>query len=168
MIPCTGIRKAASSTTTTPPYCYLLHYIFCGRHLLAARLRPSNIDGAAGSVEEVERIVSQIRRRWSKVRALLRADTGFCREALRAWCEDNSVDFVLGLARNDRLLAQIGAQMQDAEGQARRTERPARRFKDFMWTTLNSWSCRRRVVAKAEWTHGGSKPRFIVTSLSPK
>jgi hypothetical protein len=149
-------------------YCYLPLYIFCGRHLLAAKLRPSNIDAAAGSVEEVERIVSQIRRRWPRVRVLLRADSGFCREALMAWCEDNRVDFVLGLARNDRLVAEIGAQMQDAEGEARRTGRPARRFKDFMWTTLNSWSRRRRVVAKAEWTHGGSNPRFIVTSLSPK
>jgi hypothetical protein len=146
-------------------YCYLPLYIFCGRHLLAAKLRASNIDGAAGSIEEVERIVRQIRGKWPRVRILLRADGGFCREKLMVWCETNRVDFVFGLARNARLTAHIADELAAAEAEAKSSGKPARRFKDFRWTTLDSWSRRRRVVAKAEWTNGEANPRFIVTSL---
>jgi hypothetical protein len=147
-------------------YCYLPLYVFCGRHLLAAKLRPANIDAAAGSTEEVERIVKQIRRRWPSVRVLLRADSGFAREELMAWCETNSVDFLFGLARNARLVGEIATELGQAEEESRRTGTPARRFKDFMWTTRKSWSRRRRVVAKAEWTQGEANPRFVVTSLA--
>ena len=146
-------------------YCYLPLYVFCGRHLLAAKLRPANIDGAAGAVEEVERIVGQIRKAWPRTRILLRADSGFCREALMAWCERNRVDYLFGLAKNTRLTAEIEIELAWAEDEAIRTGRPARRFKDFRYTTLDSWSRRRRVVAKAEWTGGEANPRFVVTSL---
>jgi hypothetical protein len=146
-------------------YCYLPLYVFCGRHLLAAKLRPSNIDACAGAVEEVARIVGQVRARWPKTRILLRADSGFAREAMMAWCENNRVDFVFGLARNRRLAAEIAAELLEAEAEASSTGKPARRFKDFLYSTLDSWSRRRRVVAKAEWTHGEANPRFIVTSL---
>ncbi len=146
-------------------YCYLPLYVFCGRHLLAAKLRPSNIDGSAGAVEEVARIVGQIRARWPRTRILLRADSGFAREALMAWCEQNRIDFVFGLARNARLVEEIYVELANAEEESRRTGRPARRFKDFEYTTLDSWSRRRRVVAKAEWTQGEANPRFVVTSL---
>jgi hypothetical protein len=145
--------------------CYLPLYVFCGRHLLAAKLRPSNIDACAGAVEEVARIVGQVRARWPKTRILLRADSGFAREAMMAWCEKNRVDFVFGLARNRRLAAEIAAELLEAEAEASSTGKPARRFKDFLYSTLDSWSRRRRVVAKAEWTHGEANPRFIVTSL---
>src|ERR1700712_5670541 len=148
-------------------YCYLPLYIFCGRHLLAAKLRRSNIDASAGAIEEVERIVGQIRARWPRVRILLRADSGFARDALMAWCEGNRVDFVFGLARNERLVAEIAVALIQAEEEARRTGKPARRFRDFSWSTLDSWSRRRRVIAKAEWTGGEANPRFIVTSLKP-
>jgi len=144
-------------------YCYLPLYVFCGRHLLASKLRRSNIDAAAGAVEEVARIVAQIRARWPKVRILLRADSGFAREALMAWCEENRVDYLFGLARNDRLVAEIEAELAAAREQSARTGKPARRFKDFQWTTMDSWSRRRRVVAKAEYTKGESNPRFVVT-----
>ena len=147
-------------------YCYLPLYVFCGRHLLAAKLRPSNIDASAGSVEEVARIVAQIRRRWPRTRILLRADFGFAREALMAWCEMNQVDFVFGLARNARLVEEISVELLQAEAEASATGKPARRFKDFRYATLDSWSRRRRVVAKAEWTNGEANPRFIVTSLN--
>ena len=140
--------------------------MFCGRHLLAAKLRPSNIDGSAGSVEEVARIVGQVRARWPKTRILLRADSGFAREALMSWCEANRVDFVFGLARNARLVAEISAELAQAEAEAAVTGKPARCFKDFRYATLNSWSRRRRVIGKAEWTNGEANPRFIVTSLS--
>ena len=147
-------------------YCYLPLYVFCGRHLLAAKLRPSNIDASAGSVEEGARSVAQIRRRWPRTRILLRADSGFAREALMAWCEMNQVDFVFGLARNARLVEEISVELLQAEAEASATGKPARRFKDFRYATLDSWSRRRRVVAKAEWTNGEANPRFIVTSLN--
>ena len=146
-------------------YCYLPLYVFCGRHLLAAKLRRSNIDAAAGSVEEVERITSQIRARWPKARILLRADSGFARDNLMGWCEENRVDYLFGLARNERLTATIKPELAHAARKSRRTGRAARYFKDFMWSTLDSWSRRRRVVAKAEHTRGGDNPRFVVTSL---
>jgi hypothetical protein len=147
-------------------YCYLPLYIFCGRHLLAAKLRRASVDAAAGSVEEVARIVGQIRNRWPKVRIVLRADSGFARDELMAWCEGNGVHFVFGLAKNDRLIAEIKDELAAAEKTSRRTGKPARRFKQFKWTTRTSWSRERRVVAKAEWTQSEANPRFIVTSLT--
>jgi Transposase DDE domain group 1 len=147
-------------------YCYLPLYIFCGRHLLAAKLRRSNIDGSAGAVEEVARIVAQIRRRWPRVRILLRGDSGFTRETLMAWCEANRVDFLFGLARNERLEKALTAEMIAASVESLRTGKPARRFKDFTYSTLDSWSRERRVVGKAEVTGGDANPRFVVTSLS--
>ncbi len=147
-------------------YCYLPLYVFCGRHLLAAKLRPSNIDGSAGAVEDIARIVAQIRARWPRTRILLRADSGFAREALMAWCEENRVDFVFGLARNARLVEEIAVELIEAEAEAASTSKPARRYKDFRYATLDSWSRRRRVIGKAEWTQGEANPRFIVTSLS--
>jgi Transposase DDE domain group 1 len=147
-------------------YCYLPLYIFCGRHLLAAKLRRSNIDGAAGAVEEVARIAARIRRRWPRVRILLRGDSGFTREALMAWCEANHVDFLFGLARNERLEENIKAELISAALESIRTGKPARCFKDFMWSTLDSWSRQRRVIGKAEVTGGEANPRFVVTSLT--
>jgi hypothetical protein len=142
-------------------------YIFCGDQLLAAKLRPANIDGAAGAIEEIGRIVAQIRACWPHTRIILRADSGFARDALMTWCEDNGVDFILGLAKNARLIRTIGAELVAARDESRMTGEPARRFKEFTWTTRKSWSRARRVIAKAEWTKGEANPRFIVTSLVP-
>ena len=147
-------------------YCYLPLYIFCGDQLLAAKLRPSDIDGAAGSVEEVTRIVAHIRQRWPRVRIVLRADSGFARDNLMAWCEANGVDYIFGLARNTRLVAEIADELAAAKAESSMTALPARRFKDFVWKTLKSWSRERRVIAKAEWTQGEANPRFIVTTLT--
>jgi len=147
-------------------YCYLPLYVTCGRHLLAAKLRGSNIDGAAGADVELARIVGRLRESWPGVRILVRADSGFARDWLMAWCEANGVDYVLGLARNDRLAKEIEGHMACAQAESERTGQPARRFKDFQYTTRKSWSCRRRVIGKAEWTQGEANPRFIVTSLS--
>ena len=146
-------------------YCYLPLYVFCGRHLLAAKLRRSNIDAAAGAVEEVARIVGQIRARWPRVKILLRADSGFARDALMTWCETNSVDYVFGLARNERLVGAIVDDLATVALESVAQGGPARRFADFAWRTLDSWSCARRVVAKAEHLPKGANPRFIVTSL---
>src|SRR5271169_704204 len=126
----------------------------------------ANIDASAGSVEEMARIVAHIRQHWPQVRILLRADSGFAREGLMAWCENNGVDYLFGLAKNSRLLAEIEAELAAAQEQSQQTDKPARRFKDFTWRTRDSWSGARRVVAKAEWTGGEANPRFVVTSLT--
>jgi hypothetical protein len=147
-------------------YCYLPLYIFCGPHLLAAKLRRADIDAAAGAVEETARIVAQIRARWPQVGIVLRADSGFAREALMSWCEANGVDYLFGLAKNKRLVAEITAELAAAEEDSKATGQPARRFKEFSWSTRDSWSRQRRVIAKAEWTGGAANPRFVVTSLS--
>jgi len=147
-------------------YCYLPLYIFCGHHLLVSKLRPSNIDGSAGAVEEVARVVAQIRQTWPKVRILLRGDSGFARDALMVWCEANDVDYLFGLARNPRLEAILEPAMAQAAKLAERTGKPIRRFKDFRYRTLDSWDRERRVIGKAEWTKGEGNPRFVVTSLS--
>jgi len=147
-------------------YCYLPLYIFCGEHLLCAKLRRANIDGAAGATEEIERIVEQIRARWSTVKIILRADSGFCREPMMQWCEKTGVDYVFGLARNSRLVRTIGAELQEAKAESQQTQHPARRFKELTYRTRKSWCRARRVVAKAEQTGDKSNPRFLVTSLS--
>lgn len=146
-------------------YCYLPLYIFCGSFLLCAKLRPSDIDGSAGAVEELERIVGQIRARWPEVAIWIRADSGFARDEIMTWCEANGVEYVLGLARNARLAAEIAQELEQAREQADRTKRSARRFKDFRYQTLKSWSRERRVVGKAEQLCGKTNPRFVVTSL---
>jgi len=147
-------------------YCYLPLYVVCGRHLLAAKLRPANIDAAAGAVEEIARIIAQIRAAWPRTQIILRADSGFARDALMGWCEVNAVDYIFGLARNTRLTGTIEAELAEAQEESQQTGKPARRFKDFTWSTRKSWSRERRVVAKAEWTKGEANPRFIVTSLA--
>jgi hypothetical protein len=149
-------------------YCYLPLYIFAGPHLLAAKLRRADIDASAGAKEEVERIVAHIRRRWPRVRIVLRADSGFAREELMAWCEANRVDYVFGLARNARLVDALAIDLARAEAEYRATGRPARRFRDFFYATLDSWSRRRRVIGKAEHLPKGANPRFVVTSLKRK
>ena len=146
-------------------YCYLPLYIFCGEHLLCARLRTANIDGAAGSVEELARLVKQLRQAWPEVRIIVPGDSGFCREELMAWCEANQVDYVLGLAKNDRLRAEITAELAQAAEQHQQSGRAARIFKEFIYQTRQSWSRARRVVAKAEHLEKGANPRFVVTSL---
>jgi len=146
-------------------YCYLPLYIFCGRHLLAAKLRSASLDAAAGTVEELSRIVAQIRSRWPQVRILVRADSGFARDELMAWCEANKVHYLLGLQQNPRLVARIEGELAQAETTSRLTGKPARCFTEFRWRTRTSWSRARRVIAKAEFTAGEANPRFVVTSL---
>ena len=146
-------------------YCYLPLYIFCGRHLLAAKLRSSANDAADGATEEVARIVGHIRERWPRTTIVIRADSGFCRDDLMSWCEENGVQYVLGLAGNERLVSQIASEMKAAERKAKRTGQPARVFADFSWRTRKSWSAKRRVIGKAEFTNGSANPRFIVTNV---
>jgi Transposase DDE domain group 1 len=146
-------------------YCYLPLYVFCGRHLLLARQRRANVAGCDGAIEEMARIVAQIRRKWPKVRIILRADSGFSNDPLMCWCEANRVDYVFGLARNRRLEAALGEQLAEAKRLSVISGQPARVFRDFRYRTIDSWSRERRVVGKAEHTLDGANPRFIVTSL---
>jgi hypothetical protein len=147
-------------------HCYLPLYVFCGRHLLLAKLRRADGGAAAGVVEEVERLVARIRARWPNTRILLRGDADFGLDALMTSCEAARVDFVLGIGRNERLLAEIAPELDRAAAASARTGQPERRFKSFMWTTRHTWSRPRRVVAKAEWANGEANPRFVVTSLT--
>jgi hypothetical protein len=147
-------------------YCYLPLYIFCGDHVLCARLRPSSIGPAVGSRKELERVVQQIRQSWPEVRIILRGDSGFCSDELMTWCEKNRVDFVVGMARNSRVEGLISGSLAEAKQQFEATPQPARIFVEFEYETLKgTWSKKRRVVAKAEHINGKSNPRFIVTSL---
>ena len=147
-------------------YCYLPLYIFCGEQLLCARLRTADQDGAAGVEEELERIVTGIRAKWPQVRLIVRGDSGFCRKALMSWCEANTVDYVLGLAKNDRLKALIATTLQQAMARYEATGAVARVFQECRYRTHKSWSRTRRVVGKAEYLSKGANPRFVVTSLS--
>jgi hypothetical protein len=146
-------------------YCYLPLYVFCGRHLLLARQRRANVAGSDGAVEEIARIVTQIRRHWPRVRIILRADSGFSNDELMVWCENNRVDYVFGLARNRRLEAALVEPLAQARRLCIASGQPARVFRDFRYRTLDSWSRTRRVVGKAEHTLDGANPRFVVTSL---
>ncbi len=149
-------------------YCYLPLYVFCGEHIVCARLREANHDASFGSLQEIRRIVEQIRAAWPAVKIVLRGDSGFCRNELMSWCEGNRVDFVFGLARNQRLRKIIGAQMHEATQEWNRTGEPARVFTEFEYSTKKTkkggWDRERRVAAKAEHidgkeTHASWSPR---------
>jgi len=150
-------------------YCYLPLYVFCGDHVLCARLREANHDAAFGCLTEIRRIVAQIRAAWPEVKIILRGDSGFCRDELMSWCEGQGVDFVFGLARNQRLRRIIGAPMHEAIQQWNQTGKPARVFTEFSYSTKKTkkggWDRERRVIAKAEHIDGKENPRFVVTSL---
>jgi hypothetical protein len=147
-------------------YCYLPLYIFCEEFLLCARLRPSNIDASAGVLDELQRIIPQIRQAWPQVNIRLRGDGGFSRDAIMTWCEANQVDYVFGMAKNKRLNKIIGQQLHQAQQEFAQSGKAARVFADFRYRTKKSWSAERRVVAKAEHLDKGANPRFVVTSLS--
>lgn len=147
-------------------YCYLPLYIFCGSHLLCAKLRPADIDASAGSVRQLERIVGQIRAQWPQVQIVIRGDSGFCRDSLMSWCEANQVQYVLGLPKNARLKRILGKELHAAKALFQETGEAARVYKDFRYRTRKSWQCERRVIGKAEHLAKGENPRFVVTNLS--
>lgn len=147
-------------------YCYLPLYIFCGDFLLCARLRRSNIDASEGAVEELERIVDRIRKRWKKTEICIRGDSGFAREEIMAWCEANKIHYILGLAKNDRLKESLSGKMLQASKMYEKEGKAARLFHEIRYRTLESWTRTRRVVGKAEHLEKGPNPRFVVTSYS--
>ncbi|MBI1850288.1 MAG: IS1380 family transposase [Planctomycetes bacterium] len=147
-------------------YCYLPLYVFCGESLLCARLRPSNIDASKGTIDELARIVPQLRQAWPEVKIVVRGDSGFAREEIMKWCEDHAVDYVFGLAKNARLTEAIADELEKAKEQYDETKKPSRVFRDFQYRTLDLWSRQRRVVGKAEHLDKGANPRFVVTSIA--
>lgn len=147
-------------------YCYLPLYIFSGDYLLCAKLRTADKEAAHGALDEIKRIVGQIRKRWPKTEIVLRGDSGFCRDEIMTWAEQQEgVYYIFGLAKNSRLLEQIGKQMEQAQVRYEVTGRASRVFTEFRYSTLKTWSCERRVIAKAEHLAQGANPRFVVTSL---
>ena len=151
-------------------YCYLPLYIFCGDFFLCARLRKADQGQSAGALEEIKRIVKRVRERWPAVRIILRGDAGFSSDQIMSWCESPEVrvDYVFGQAKNDRLRRLLGAEMEEARQQFEATGQAARVFGEKRYQTLESWSCERRVVGKAEHLEKGANPRFVVTNLSPE
>ncbi len=147
-------------------YCYLPLYVFCGDQLLWAQLRKSDIDASEGAVEVLATIVTHLRGKWPGVPILVRADSGFCREALMSWCEANRVDYVLGIAKNTRLLRRIRPLMKKVRRRWARSRKAARRYTNLRYRTRETWSRPRRVIAKAEYLDKGENPRFLVTSLA--
>jgi hypothetical protein len=148
-------------------YCYLPLYIVCGDHVLCARLRSAGVDPGKGALEDLQRIVMQIRQSWPRVMITIRGDSGFCRDEIMTWCEDNEVSFVLGLPKNPRLMREIAEELAEAERESERTGEKAKIYTNFSYQTQRSWTNPRRVVAKAEHFGGQANPRFVVTSLHP-
>lgn len=147
-------------------YCYLPMYAYCGEYPLSVQMRPSNIDGAAGAKDLAERIVTKLRDQWPNTHIIFRADSGFCRDELLTWCEQTEgVDYVIGIAKNSRLIQALSKKMERARRAFLRTGRAARCFTDLRYRTLKTWTRSRRVVGKAEHLSKGANPRFVVTSL---
>ena len=146
-------------------YCYLPLYVFCGDHLLTAKLRTADRDASEGSVETLAFLVERIRRRWPQVRIVVRGDSGFARDDMMTWCEDHAVYFLFGLAKNARLLKKIGKELVEARALFDAAQHASRVFTHFTWSTKKSWTRPRRVIAKAEHLSKGPNPRFIVTNL---
>ena len=150
-------------------YCYLPLYIFCGDQLLVAALRPVGIDAAQGCLEHLQRLVSTLRRHWPQTHILIRGDSGFCRDAIMSWCEQSpGVDYVLGMAKNERLNRELEPAMEQAQQAYQQSERASRVFAEFAYRTHQSWSAERRVIGKAEYLDKGANPRYVVTSLSAR
>ena len=149
-------------------YCYLPLYVFCGDHLLVAQLRTSDQDAASGSREELEKLVTEIRKRWSDVKIIVRADSGFCRDDFMSWCEANDIKYILGLARNNRLVKKLKKALRKAKKNHVMGRGATKLYVDFTYRTIKSWSRKRRVVGKAEYLERGENPRFVVTNLSKK
>jgi hypothetical protein len=146
-------------------YCYLPLYIFCGDQLLCAKLKTANLDPGNESLPDIQRLVQRIREHWPEVRIVLRGDSGFCRDELMSWCEENAVFYVFGLARNSRLLKRIHQELKKARKRYYQYHESQRIYKEFTYRTLHSWSRSRRVIGKAEYLAKGDNPRFLATNL---
>lgn len=145
-------------------YCFLPLYVFCGSQLLVAYLRPSNIDPARHAWAILKLLVSRLRQRWPEVRIIFRGDSGFCRWKMLRWCERHQVGYIVGLAKNSRVLELAKAPLEKAAGEHQRRGCKVRRFTSIKYGA-HTWDRPRRVLVKAECTDKGLNPRFVVTNL---
>ena len=146
-------------------YCFLPLYVFCGEQLLVAYLRSAKFDAALHTTAVLKLLSRRLRQAWPKVRIVFRGDAGFCRDRLMSWCERNGVEYIIGLAKNSRLLALAADWRQGAEHNFIASGAPQRLFGELRYQAARSWRRERRVIAKAEHNAQGANPRFIVTSL---
>jgi len=147
-------------------HCYLPLYMFCGHHLLSAKLCTADIEPAKWAEEELKRVIAQIQEKWPDVRIVIRGDSGFCRDEIMAWCEGTpNVDYLVGMARNPRLEAILWEDLDEVRRAFEMSGRVVRLYKDFQYRTQKSWSRARRVIGKAEHLSKGRNPRFVVTSI---
>ena len=146
-------------------YCFLPLYVFCGDQLLAAYLRPSNIDGSLHTRAILKLLVERFRQVWPDVRIIIRADSGFCRWKLMKWCEKHGVFYVLGLARNQVLERMAEPFMEQAEKHFKQTGLKQRQFHEVRYAA-KTWNRERRVIVKAERLPKGPNVRFVVTNLT--
>jgi hypothetical protein len=145
-------------------YCFLPLYVFCGEQLLVAYLRPGNSDAARHAWAILKLLVRRLRQAWPQVPITFRGDAGFCRWRLLRWCEDHGVNYIVGLAKNARLLAAAQPWLEQAQKGFAQTQQKQRVFGE-VWYAAESWDQERRVLVKAEQTAQGSNPRFVVTNL---
>jgi hypothetical protein len=145
-------------------YCFLPLYVFCGEHLLAAYLRPSNIDGAKHSLGILGLLVKRIRAAWPKTRIIMRGDSGFCRWKLMRWCDNHNVEYLLGLPQNKRLIREAQPLLDEVHECFLQTGIKQKVFSETQYAA-DTWDIKRRVIIKAEHLEKGSNPRFVVTSL---
>lgn len=146
-------------------YCFLPLYVFCGKHLLAAYLRPANIDPASGAWAILRLLSDRLRQVWPDVKIIFRADSGFCRHLMMDWCDRNDIQYIIGIARNPRLESMSEHFMETAISQYDASGEKQRIFGDLRYKA-DSWKHERRIIAKAEYSAKGKNPRFIVTSLT--
>jgi hypothetical protein len=145
-------------------HCFLPLYVFCGDELLAAYLRPSNIDGAKHARAVLKLLVDRLRAVWPDVKITFRGDSGFCRWRLMRWCDSHGLGYVLGLAKNPVLQRAAVDEIARAQRQFPQTGQPQRVFGSFSYAA-SSWDRTRRVIVKAEHTAQGANPRFIVVNV---
>ena len=148
-------------------WCFLPLYVFCGEQLLVSYLRPSNIDPARHAWAILKLMVKRLRQQWPKVRIILRGDSGFCRWKMFRWCEENQVGYVVGIAKNARLLEQSENLISESARLYEKTKEKQRNFACIQYKAL-SWDQERWVILKSEHSHRGSNPRFVVTNLAGK
>jgi hypothetical protein len=186
-----GNQEQAFFNTYYGGVCYAPLYIFCGHHLIAAKLRPSNVDPADGALEELQRVIALIRQQWKQTHILIRGDSAYSREEIMSWCEaQTGVDYVFGLATNSQLRMRANDVIEKASANYEQRLTSATSFLEqifqpeedltvvkelipgSMWyrslyyKTQKSWSRSRRVVTKVAYDNKGLKMRFVVTSLS--
>lgn len=147
-------------------YCYLPLFAFCGEDILLAELRTADIGAGRDIPKLLGPVIKRILEKHPNLSIVLRGDSAFSTDETMSWCEEIGVGYIFGLSRNSRLESELKEELSQARAKFEETGEPARVFKDFRYRTLDSWSCDRRVVGKAEHLQKGANPRFVVTNIA--